>query len=187
MGLERFVQKFNPEIEMSATLAIVKGPHHEHGTAVYLMQEARRCLLLDTTHRLSDEEALWYTLLSWAKLQPRLKSPRVEPGQLFYTAEYSHVFEKYWDNFDCPLNHPEFSQETWFTQDCMNLYTTALSSLNCANFIPQVHAEAKDSDVRIAIEAATSRLLPIPDGPDLWSILESRSRSGTGLGAPAPV
>jgi hypothetical protein len=173
-GFERFVRKISPEVEMSATLAIVKGAHHEHGTAVYLTQETRRCLLLDTTHCLSDE-ALWYTLQSWASFQPRLKNPRETPGRLFYPSEFSHVFEKYSVNIDCPLNHPEFSQESPFTHECMKLYRTALSSLNCADFTPQVHAEAKDSDVRIATDATTSRLLPILDGPGLWAIIGDRS------------
>jgi hypothetical protein len=35
-GFERFVRKFDPEVEMSAALAIVKGAHHEHGMAVYM-------------------------------------------------------------------------------------------------------------------------------------------------------
>jgi hypothetical protein len=118
-------------------------------------------LLLDTTHGLSDNEALWYTLLSWAKFQPRLKNPRKEPGQLFYPAEYSHVFEKHWHHLDKPETHPDFSQESSFTQDCMRHYSIALSRLNCESFEPLVHAEAKDSDIEIATEAAISRLLPI--------------------------
>jgi hypothetical protein len=107
---------------------------------------------------------------------------------LFYPSEHSHVFEKYWDNIDCLLNYPESSQESPFTQDCMNLYTTALSSLDCSDFTPRVHADAKDSDVGIAIEAAISRLLPIQDGTDLWSCIpqEDRSSPATGSGAPAP-
>jgi hypothetical protein len=120
------------------------------------------------------------------KFQPRLKSQRETPGPLFYPAEYSHVFEKYWDNIDCQLNHPVFSQESPFTQACMRLYTTALSSLNCADFTPQVHAEAEDSDVRTATDAAISRLLPIPDGPDLWSIIGDMTSPVTDSGAPAP-
>jgi hypothetical protein len=40
-GFQRFVRKFDPDLEMSATLPIVKGAHHEHGTAAYLTQETR--------------------------------------------------------------------------------------------------------------------------------------------------
>jgi hypothetical protein len=106
-GFERFVRKFNPEEEMNATLAIVEGVHFEHGKAIYLTQKTRRYALLDTTYGPADDEALWYTLLFWAKFQPRLKSPRTEPGQLF---------EKYWQCLHDPQDHPEFSQETSFTQ-----------------------------------------------------------------------
>jgi hypothetical protein len=94
-GFERFVRKFDPDLRMEATMAIVKGAHHEHGTAVLVTQEKRRCLSLDTVHGLSEDEVLWHAMMIWAKFQPDLKRPRTEPGQLFYSAEHSHVFEKY--------------------------------------------------------------------------------------------
>jgi hypothetical protein len=57
-------------------------------------------------------------------------------------------------------------------------FSEALSHMDCVNFESLVHAEAEDSHVKIATEAAISRLLPIMDGPDLWtSIFESRSSS----------
>jgi hypothetical protein len=68
-GIERFVRKFNPESEPEAVLAIVKEAHHEHGTAVYITQKKRRCLLLDTLYGLTDDEALWYTLHAWDKFR----------------------------------------------------------------------------------------------------------------------
>jgi hypothetical protein len=107
---------------------------------------------------------------------------------LYYPAEYSYIFEKYWDQSNNLADDPEFSDESSFTQDCMNRYAAALSSMNLEDFVPLVHAEAKSSDVRIAMEAAISRLLPIHDGPDLWAHLEelSRSSSVTGSGGPAP-
>jgi hypothetical protein len=187
-GFERFVRKFDQDQEMSATVAIIKGAHHEHGTAVSFTQSTRRCLLLDTTYGLSADEALWYTLLSQAKFQPRLKRPQREPGRLFYPAEYSHVFEKCWHDLDNPEDHPEFSQETSFTQDCMRHYTVALISMNLSDFEPILHAKAKESDVGIGTEAAISRILPIHDGPDLRGGIQKMSRSGsdTGSGAPGP-
>jgi hypothetical protein len=84
---------------------------------------------------------------------------------LFYPAEYSLVFEKFWHHLDKPETHPEFSQESSFTQDCMRQYSAVLSLLDLKDFEPLVHAGAKDSDVGIATEAAISRLLPIQDGP----------------------
>jgi hypothetical protein len=60
-GCDRFVGKFNPGTPMEAVMAIAKAGHYDHGTAIYSTQEKRRCLLLDTLHGLTDEEALWYT------------------------------------------------------------------------------------------------------------------------------
>jgi hypothetical protein len=54
-----FIRKFNPEEDMSVTLAVVSGDHGDHGLAVYCAQGSRRCCLLDTTYGLSDEESLW--------------------------------------------------------------------------------------------------------------------------------
>jgi hypothetical protein len=43
-------------------VALVKGFHADRGTAVFLTQKKWRCLLLETTYGLSDDEALWKTL-----------------------------------------------------------------------------------------------------------------------------
>jgi hypothetical protein len=187
-GLGRFVRKFDSDNEMSATFAIVKGVHQDHGSAIYYTQASRRCLLLDTLHGQTDEEAMWYTLQTLAKFQPRLNKPRTEPGQLFYPAEYSHVFEKYWQHLTERQSHPDSSSESPHTLSSMSKYSEALSHMDCSCLQPLVHAEAEDSHVKIATEVAISRLLPIMDGPDLWSqILESRSSSDTRSGGPAPV
>jgi hypothetical protein len=93
-GCDRFVGKFDPDTQVSAIIAIEKGAHFDHGTAIYFTQEKLRCLLLDTLYGLTDDEALWYTLQSWAKFQSRSLKPRKDPGQLFCPAVYSHVFEK---------------------------------------------------------------------------------------------
>jgi hypothetical protein len=186
-GFERFVRKFNPELATEAVLSIVKGAHHEHGTAILFTQEKRWCLLLDTVHGLSDEEALWYTLASWEKFQPRLKRPRTEPGQLFYPAAYSHVFEKYWDHLDDPKSHPEWSQESDFIQECMAQYSAAMGQMNTEDFTPLVDPETKQRRLIIAQEAAVSRLCPIQDAYDFWNLNGGRSSQVTASGGPAPV
>jgi hypothetical protein len=56
-GFHRFIRKFDPDIEVQGTMAIVKGYHDDHWSAVCLMQKKRRCLLLDTTFGLTDDEA----------------------------------------------------------------------------------------------------------------------------------
>jgi hypothetical protein len=111
-GSERFVRKFNPEAELDATVAIMQRVHREHGTAVLLTQGSRRCLLLDMTHGLADDEALWGTVISWSEFQPRKKNPRQEPGNLYCPPVFSHVFEKYWQNL-------ENLEEPSLTQACM--------------------------------------------------------------------
>jgi hypothetical protein len=70
-GFDRFVRKFNQDEEVAAVLSVMKGTYQDHGCAVYFTQESRRCLLLDTTYALTDDEALWATLNSWANFQPR--------------------------------------------------------------------------------------------------------------------
>jgi hypothetical protein len=94
-GCDRFVRKFDSEVEVSAIVAILKGFHADHGTAVHLTQEKRRCLLLNMTYGLTDDEALSATRASWASFQPRRAKPRVPPGPFYYPAGCSHVFEKY--------------------------------------------------------------------------------------------
>jgi hypothetical protein len=63
-GFDRSVRKFNQDEEVAAACAVVRGVHQDHGCAVYFTQEKRRCLLLETTHGLSDDEALWATSAS---------------------------------------------------------------------------------------------------------------------------
>jgi hypothetical protein len=99
-GLERFVRKYDPDQEMETVIALAKGVHRDHGLAIYATQEKRRCFVLGTIHGHTDEEALWYALMWWAFLQPRKKRPRQHPGQVFYPAEQSHLFEKYWNHLE---------------------------------------------------------------------------------------
>jgi hypothetical protein len=49
---------------------------------------------------------------------------------------------------------------------------------------PQPAAEASQSDLETAEDAALSRLRPIQDGSDQWE--EHRSSAATGSGGPAP-
>jgi hypothetical protein len=48
-----------------------------------------------------------------------------------------------------------------------------LSRLDLADFVPRVSAEAKQSDLETAEDAAVSRLGPIQDGPDMWELHRS--------------
>jgi hypothetical protein len=66
---------------------------------------------------------------SWAKFQRRRAKPRQDPGQLYFPAQYSDVFEKYWDGLNDPVKHPDCS-ETDFTKDSMIEMASSLTSMN---------------------------------------------------------
>jgi hypothetical protein len=125
-GFDRFIRKFDPDVPMSAIMAIPKGVHDYFGTAILFTQENRRCLLLDTLHKRSEEDALWHTMSSWARFQPRTLRPKSDSGQLYYPSEYSHVFEHFWDVLEQPLAHPNSASESDFTKKCMQEYAAAL-------------------------------------------------------------
>jgi hypothetical protein len=180
-GFDRFVGKFDPEAPLSAVIAIEKGAHFDHGAALYFTQEKRRCLLLDTLYGLTDDEALWYTLQSWAKFQPRLLKPRREPGTLYYPAEYTHVFQKYWEYLNVPLSHPDCS-ESDFTKAAMHEFASSLSTMDLRSFEPKVDVEASDKSCRIAHDAATSRLCPVQDAIDYWNSGSGQVEAVTGQG-----
>jgi hypothetical protein len=110
---------------------------------------------------------MWYASMWCACFQPRKKLPRQSPGQLFYPAEQSHVFEKYWDHLENLEEHPEFCHESEFTQGCMRRFSSALSRLDFTDFTPRASAEAKQSDLRTVEDMAISRLRPTQDGPDM--------------------
>jgi hypothetical protein len=109
-------------MEMSATVAIAKGRHCDHGRGVYMTQEKGRCFLMNTEYGLADEEALLVALSAWATFQPRKALPRQDPGHLYYPNEVSHVFEKYWDHVACLDRHLDFQKESEVTQFCMTLF-----------------------------------------------------------------
>jgi hypothetical protein len=152
--------KFNIEIfdqakatqPMSAVIAIEKGCHNEYGLAVFFQQEERRCLLVETlTGNYSDSEAFWYTMMMWAKFQPRSATPRSEPGQLYYPAAATHIIQKYWDYLNDPVTHQD-CDESEFTKTAMAHFAGVLSSMTLSEFEPMVDAEAPDKSCRIATQ-----------------------------------
>jgi hypothetical protein len=159
------------------THAMEKGVHSEFGTAILFTQENRRCLLLDTLHGLSDEEALWFTLRAWARFQPRASRPRTDTGLMFYQAAYSHVFEKYWDVLEKSLVHPEAADESDFTKACMFEYQAALEGVSLT--VPVVDSEAPEGGQIVAKQAAISRLCMVQDAPDKWAEMVDRSSPGS--------
>jgi hypothetical protein len=183
-GLDKFVRKYKNLEAMSATLAIQSGWQGEHGWAVFMKQGTKRCLLLDTVHGLTDDEAIWTALACWAVFKPRNDSPRKYPGRLYYPAQFSHVVEKYWAHlFDLP-SHPDFANESDIRKERMTIFSQALRSFKrTKNWQPQVDAEAPEKGLRIAKEAVTSRVRPIADGPNQWEVCRSSTAKG-GAGCP---
>jgi hypothetical protein len=119
-----------------------------------------------------------------ATFQPRRAKLRVNLGHLYYPSESSHVFEKYWDYLSCLDQHPDFPNESPYCQRHMLLFSQAISAMpKSATFVPRPAAEAKQSDLETAEDAALSRLRPIKDGPDQW---QEHSSAATGPGGPAP-
>jgi hypothetical protein len=92
-GLDRFIGKFDPSVPISAVIVIEPGCHFDHGTAIYFRQGKRRCLLLDTPYGLTDDEDLWYTLLSWAKFQPQAEMNQASCTFLRSTPTFSRSIE----------------------------------------------------------------------------------------------
>jgi hypothetical protein len=65
----------------------------------------------------------------------------------------------------------------------MKRFSSAQSTMNHSEFMPSVAAEAQQSEVDTAEEAAISRLRQIQDGINFWG---DRSSPDTGSGVPAP-
>jgi hypothetical protein len=165
-GFDKYVRKFDPEEKSSAVVAIHMGWQGDHGWAVAFKQGARRCLLLDTTDGLSDEEILWTALSAWATFQPRLQTPRQFPGKLFYPDGASHVFEECWNHLDNLGHLPGFSSKSPICQAAMLAFSQGLSNLSCNLWQPLPTAQAPEKLAKIADNAAISRLCPIADGPN---------------------
>jgi hypothetical protein len=170
-GLDKFVRKYKNLEAMSATLAIQRGWQGDVGWAIFMKQGSKRCLLLDTTYGLTDEETIWTAMTCWAAFKPREDQPRRYPGRLYYPAQFSHVVEKYWNHlFNLP-SHPDFAAESDISKDRMAIFSQALCTLKkTKNWHPQVDAEAPEKGLRIAKEAATSRVHLIADGPNQWEV-----------------
>jgi hypothetical protein len=165
-GFDKFVRTFNPAEELTAVVAVESGKQEDHAWAVVFKQGPRRCLLLDTTDGLSDEETLWVALSSWVSFQPRLAMPRHCPGNLFYPDAASHVFEESWQFLDDLSQMPTFSSKSPVCQSAMVSFSQGLSRLHFDGWIPHPVAEAPGKLAKIATNASISRVRPIADGPN---------------------
>jgi hypothetical protein len=170
-GLDKFVRKYENMEAMSATLAIQRGWQGEVGWAIFMKQGSKRCLLLDTVYGLSDDETIWAAMACWAAFKPRDEQPRKYPGRLYYPAQFSHIVEKYWSHFFDLPSHPDFTSESDTNKERMAIFSQALRTFKrTKNWQPQVDAEAPEKGLRIAQEAAISRVHMIADGPNQWEV-----------------
>jgi hypothetical protein len=80
----------------------------------------------------------------WAQFQPKLAQPRVDPGQLFDPAEYSHMFEIYWDYLQDPTQHPDVDSSAQYYAP-MSAYTLAVSSMDFSSFTPSLMLKPRRS------------------------------------------
>jgi hypothetical protein len=103
---------------------------------------------------------------------------------VFHPNEFSHVFEKYWNFLPNLQDHPDIINESPYCQEQMSHFWAALSMMNPEEFQPHPAAEAKDTDEKIATEAAISRLLPIQDADDQWEVYRSSAATVSGRAAP---
>jgi hypothetical protein len=156
------VAQFKPDKPYSATIAIEKGVHGDHGTAILFEQANSRCLLTRRILGKSDEDTFWEVMKDWAQFQPRLAKPRVNPGQLFYPSEYSHMFKAHWDF----IQDPSLEQAT---SAPMSQYAAAAISLDFSDFTPLPDVEAPEKSQRISSSGALSRRCPVQDANDYWS------------------
>jgi hypothetical protein len=102
---------------------------------------------------------------------------------LYYPAEFSHIFEKYWNHLPNLYEHPDFTSETPFCQEQMNRFSEALSTMDLSDLQPLVSAEALAKNVETVEDAAISRLRLVQDGLDFWGV---HGGAVTGSRAPAP-
>jgi hypothetical protein len=179
VGTGKFAAQFKPGKPYSATMAIEKGVHNDHGTAIFFEQANRRCLITRRIYNLSDEDTFWEVMKDWAQFQPKLAKPRVDPGLLYYPAEFSHMDEQYWDYLDDPTKHPDADPSAQYFP-AMSLYAEAVSSMDFSGFIPQPDAEAPEKSQRVASLAALSRRCPIQDATDYWSSIQDQAQEESG-------
>jgi hypothetical protein len=80
-------------------------------------------------------------------------------------------------------------EQIFFTKACIQEFSAALVGKDLSNFVPLVDGEAKQSAVSVAHQAAISRLCPIQDAHEFWSLLEEKGRSSPdiGSGGSAPI
>jgi hypothetical protein len=181
VGLGKFTARFHPDEPYSASIAIEHGTHGEHGTAIFFEQANRRCLLTRRFYGISNDDALWYTMMDRAQFQPRASKPRADPGLLYYPTEYSHIFEQYWHVLNDPTQHPE-ADRTAHYYGSMEEMADALRPMTLDSWTLQPDSDAPEKTQRVAHFAALSRRCPIQDALDYWKTPEEQAQEESAIG-----
>jgi hypothetical protein len=104
----------------------------------------------------------------WEQFQPRLSRPRVDPGQLYFSDEYTHMIEKYWDYLDDPTEHPEAKEDAHYFS-AMQQYAAAVAPMDLSDLEPQPDSMAPEKSQRVASLAALSQRCLVQDANDYWT------------------
>jgi hypothetical protein len=98
----------------------------------------------------------------WAEFEPRLVKTRIDAGQVYYPAAYSHIVEQHWDYLHTPRVEdaiPDYVP--------MEKYASAAARLRFSlNML--VDADAPEKSQEIAYAGAMSRRCPVQDAQDYW-------------------
>jgi hypothetical protein len=168
IGVGKFTAQFKPDKPYSATIAIERGVHGEHGTAIFFEQSSRRCLVTRRFYGLSDEEVFWWVLKDWANFEPKAAKPRRSAGQVYYPSAWSHMVEEHWDFIQAPRVEDAASVP-------MEKYASAAAQL-VFDSIPLVDVEAPEKSQRVAASGALSRRCPVQDAQDYWSTPQEQAQ-----------
>jgi hypothetical protein len=160
VGVGKFAAQFKPDKPYSATIAIEKGVHGEHGTAIFFEQSSRRCSVTRRFYDLSDEEVFWWVLRDWANFEPKAAKTRRSSGQLYYPSAWSHMVEQHWDFLHAPTVESSLSIP-------MEKYASAAARLVFDSSL-LLDVEAPEKSQRVADSGALSRRCPVQDAQDYW-------------------
>jgi hypothetical protein len=94
-----------------------------------------------------------------------------------------YIMQKYWEHLFSLPSHPDFVNESPICQERMTIFSEAMRKFKRThNWAPQPCAEAPEKGLRIAQEAAQSRVRPVADGPNKWEVCRGcTGSSGTGM------
>jgi hypothetical protein len=101
--------------------------------------------------------------------QQRLAKTRVDAGQVYYPAAYSHMVEQHWDFLHSPRSEDSENEP-------MGKYASAAAARLRFSLDMLVSEEAPDKLQESAYAGAMSRRCPVQDAQDYWGTLEEQAQ-----------